>query len=579
MKKFLEFITTHWDVIAPCVYEIIVRIIPTKKNLSLIDNGWKILNFVITNKRKPAATDVYDWNSETKNKIAVDRNKHILHCIIFVFASLTVTAQNPNNQFKATYYNTPAADTAFVKNTRLSLQNLNGPTAGIMFNETQNKWRVWNPDIDDWSDWNITGSGATGAFWPLSGSANKTAPVTIGGNFSVSLDGEHTFNTFIRPLSASGVVPTLEGQIGYDANFNIYRMNLNGTTGLFNWTQSSITNQIPFYGGLAGQLTGNTNITYDPTATHLVLTTTSAPTISGSIAYNTSSGIWSVRSGTNNLGLPVLASADFVANRIPYFANATGRANTDAGFEYDPGTDRLISSNATFATDLRATYLGTNGVLFDNGTSIATENLDFFYDSPTNSLQIRNTTATHTGSYFGGTIQLQESSTLDRLTIEAATLDNTSKIFTTSGENLTITATGTGILNLNGQFVNVNGSALQLTSDGTYVPGATSIANIGIISVGPHFYHRIGNTWTVTGQLTITCNAGAGTASSLSLSLPSTPNFTTANEGRGLAGNSSTNNVGGFVSGTGGNNNRVILSFNSNSTTADTWNYTFMYTE
>jgi hypothetical protein len=56
--------------------EIVLRSIPTKKNVSIIDNIVKVLNFIIKNRRKPSPDDKLAGDG-TKNVVEIPRNKFI----------------------------------------------------------------------------------------------------------------------------------------------------------------------------------------------------------------------------------------------------------------------------------------------------------------------------------------------------------------------------------------------------------------------------------------------------------------------------------------------------------------------
>ncbi len=78
MKNILDFLQQNWVIILP-VIEALLRVIPTKKNVSIIDNAVKVINFFLKNRRVPDVDDeVIPDGKQNVNRIVVDRNKHII---------------------------------------------------------------------------------------------------------------------------------------------------------------------------------------------------------------------------------------------------------------------------------------------------------------------------------------------------------------------------------------------------------------------------------------------------------------------------------------------------------------------
>jgi len=77
MKNVLEWLAKNWFFIAPVIYELLVRVIPTKWNVSILDNFMKLLNAIITNKRIPDPDDK-PAKEPGKNLVPVDTKKHII---------------------------------------------------------------------------------------------------------------------------------------------------------------------------------------------------------------------------------------------------------------------------------------------------------------------------------------------------------------------------------------------------------------------------------------------------------------------------------------------------------------------
>lgn len=78
MDKILEFLKENWMWMAPIIYEAIVRIWPTKWDLSLLNLITRIIDKIIANKRIPDPEDVPAPGTNGKqNLVPVDSNKHI----------------------------------------------------------------------------------------------------------------------------------------------------------------------------------------------------------------------------------------------------------------------------------------------------------------------------------------------------------------------------------------------------------------------------------------------------------------------------------------------------------------------
>jgi len=299
MKTVIDFILKHWDLIAPAIYEIIVRVIPTKKNLSLIDNGWKILNLIIKNKRKPDVNDVMESYSgnEFKNKISVPQSKHILFSLL-ILISFSSFAQNPNNQFNGVYITDPGSvDTTLIKNTRATLATFNGPTGGIMFDKTNNKWRVWNPALSIWVDWKLFNASSipTGNFWKLAGQSDATDDMQI--------------------------LPTLS---------NVWSLSLGNNTGLFNNILMRAN------AGIFAESNGSVNLSSDAGNTNIIL------------ASNLS------MASTSNIGINSGGSIDLISTA----GEITLGATSDIEFTSSAGSIDITSAGTFISTSAAATTIG-----------------------------------------------------------------------------------------------------------------------------------------------------------------------------------------------------------------------------
>lgn len=81
VKLLLHFLLSNWPIFGPVAYEIIARVWPTKWNISLLDNVWKIVNLLIKNKRVPDGTESVvgtDAKGQPINNVQVKVKTHIL---------------------------------------------------------------------------------------------------------------------------------------------------------------------------------------------------------------------------------------------------------------------------------------------------------------------------------------------------------------------------------------------------------------------------------------------------------------------------------------------------------------------
>jgi len=78
MEKIIDFIVANWEWLSLIVAEIALRVWPTKWNLSILDNLLKLINLIITNRRKPDGTENLSPRDPSKNVIAVDVDHHVI---------------------------------------------------------------------------------------------------------------------------------------------------------------------------------------------------------------------------------------------------------------------------------------------------------------------------------------------------------------------------------------------------------------------------------------------------------------------------------------------------------------------
>jgi hypothetical protein len=154
MKNALDFIAENWLIISPVLLEGIVRLIPSKKNYSIIRGVGKLLDKIIPNLKKGGGV-------------------HIIILMLISFASLA----QQNTPTKMVYsYNT--TDTAFLQTTRTNIQAAYGNAGGLYFDNGRNKWRVWSGSV--WTDLVRTSVGTvtnvTGTA-PIAVATGTTTPV------------------------------------------------------------------------------------------------------------------------------------------------------------------------------------------------------------------------------------------------------------------------------------------------------------------------------------------------------------------------------------------------------------------
>lgn len=111
-KDLLEFIRTHWEFLAPTLYELLVRVIPTKKNWSIIDHAIKLFGLIIKNRRVESPNDNVPIGDEKVNHVTVKRDKHIISVLLLLALALPSLGQL-NGTFKGIRLS-PGQDTSTV---------------------------------------------------------------------------------------------------------------------------------------------------------------------------------------------------------------------------------------------------------------------------------------------------------------------------------------------------------------------------------------------------------------------------------------------------------------------------------
>jgi hypothetical protein len=266
LKDILNLVADNWMIISPILAEILLRVIPTKWNLSIVDNVVKLIGIVIKNRRSPDASDVVDFKDSSINKVIVERDRHIISSLLIgmVMLSSCAWAQNPVNA------------------TALRLVNVNDSTtmttnpieATLYFNKQSHKPRFYY-----------------GGSWHDIATSNGSAPPFAD---NLALIKNNIDNTKLARFSASNI-SSATTRIYDLANFSGQLMTTNGTTTI--GSNSTTAFNIP---------SGTTNSSFkmtltEPTVSDFGLRLQSSNTVGSARAYfegsNNDNG---VIVGTNN---------------------------------------------------------------------------------------------------------------------------------------------------------------------------------------------------------------------------------------------------------------------------------------
>jgi hypothetical protein len=411
MKQIWNFILENWDVIAPIVYEIIVRVIPTKKNLSLIDNGWKILNLIVTNRRKPHGNEtIANSSGKTKNIVNVRIDKHILS-VLLVLISFVSVAQI--NQTGKAYFSYNANDSVFIKNTRQSYQTNTGNTGVLWFDEWQNKWRIW--DGSQYVDLiQNSASGlvaASNGLWddggtvklginPISENTDLLIDPGIDLTYDIGTDGVGGFGRFFITTGISG-----EQWFDIDPSNNFYSINAEGLSlNIDSDVETFITSPTIDINGAndldlrgAAGITSNNKHFFTPTAT-------TAPINLGLQAADPSGivngDMWINSTTFNSLKVRMNNTTEFLLrNSAPgntgeilwFNSGNVGRTASNPAFTFTTATNTLTiprvvtSTTATLPAFNLGSFAGTPSTVVDN---------DAWYNSSTSNISYRQSGTT-----------------------------------------------------------------------------------------------------------------------------------------------------------------------------------------
>lgn len=375
MKQIIDFILNHWVTgigISTAIYELIARLKPTGKDWSLLNKIIKIADFVIPNLER----DPY-------GKIRFKKN--ILKCVI-LFMLFFGEAEGQLNQQAKGYYSTNALDTAFLQSTRTSLQGSNGNTGLLYFDETRNKWRVWDGSqyvnlintavsgvltVSGSSPIVITGTAANPNVTVLTASGAQSGVVST---TAQSFAGKKTFTPtatdagFSFGLLAGNPSSLVNGDAWYDQTAGTFDGRAGGTTNSFVQVVGALTaTRIPYATG-AATVTNEAGFTYNETTN---IFTVENITLSGNppdnnsatslLSRNPGTGVFEERTVASILGVPA-------GNNQEIQFNNSGAFGADLDFTYSSAGNELtigdpVTTNAVEIDDVDGVAIsGTGGV-------------------------------------------------------------------------------------------------------------------------------------------------------------------------------------------------------------------------
>lgn len=209
MNKVLDFLQDNWLPIS-AVIEAGLRLIPTAKNISIIDNVFKVISFLVKNRRKPQAADAVPANdlSGKVNSVVVDRFKHIIPVILLLciigltaIAPTGAFAQTNSTQKSARFYN---ADSLTVQTEVTGLDLMYDNVGALYYNDDQDKFRIYY--AHEWHDLISSGGGGGGLSTANNGvNVNPAGNVQLGGALvqSTIVDGLGTYNLQLNDFAAA----------------------------------------------------------------------------------------------------------------------------------------------------------------------------------------------------------------------------------------------------------------------------------------------------------------------------------------------------------------------------------------
>lgn len=389
-NEILKFIVLNWDIVGPILYglalEIALRLWPTKNNVSIIDNIWKLFNRAIPNIRIPQEKDEIIETIENnipkkKNRVLLNVARHVLGFVILLFVSVSANAQIYSNFKGLAFIN---ADSTTARYNASVMQSTYAPAGYLYYNKQSAKWRIFSNGV--WSDLN-SGGGSGGNFWPLIGTGTIAGANTIDMSTNVV-----SFNTY-DGVSDSLSVQFSNGAVDYTAQSALSNSSIAINGSGFDASSVATNQQSSMINTAQGNQLNSINTTANILAAGFSTSAVSsaswvASTVDASTSFD--SRITGTADATNSIVISA-TNPSFTGLRYSssYSANYTDRSLTDRGYVLSAKT---YAGKQTMFSD--ATNAGINVGAFAGDPSTLASG-DMWYNSSTNQIK------THTNSITG----------------------------------------------------------------------------------------------------------------------------------------------------------------------------------
>lgn len=378
MKEALNFIIENWYWLSPVVLEILLRLLPSERDTSILSNLFKILNKVVPNIRKPKTEDraALQNDGTLKNTVHVNTKRHIIP-IVLLLVSFSSFGQIWPSYKGVSLVN--ATDSTSVIATRS--QN------GSMYYNTQSgKFRVYENGV--WKD--MTGTGGAGGGLQAADNGltqvgnvvefggtltNLTTGIDLDGNSFTITNGSPGTGTLSFSNHGSNLIDL--GNNG-DAQYEAVNLNFVGSS-QFNITSPDFTSD-------------NDDFTVNTTG-GITLNGTGITSVTGSHIEFTGKGEFNPTVTTSPINLGIIAGdPSALVNGDMWYNSATGKIRgRQGGSSVDFGNVQSLSNGLT----LSGSGVGTLGGPLTGTTTI----------SGAQTLNFTNTTTEFTGTNanFGNT--------------------------------------------------------------------------------------------------------------------------------------------------------------------------------
>lgn len=465
MNQTIDFLSTHKEAIVAfllAVYELLARLIPTSKSVSIITWAIKIFTSIVPDKserhtliKKPNAEEKGTWT-------------HIIKMLLpLILFSSAASAQLNQSAKSVRLYN---ADSVTVRSEVQTLQNTYGNIGALYYNAPQNKFRIFYNNT--WHDLTTSGGGGggvtslingltlTGTVGKLGGTLSENTAIDAGtNNFSLTgintqldlnMDGTGPTNLIttangINIADGSGVGLSLQSASGGNSVFMDFLPTSLTVTGGTGFTGIKYT---------ADYTSGATNLDVVPKGyIDARLASKTIPTPGA--GQNGQSLLWS--NGTNSW---------------TYFTPSAGFANnTDLNqLMLSNGVTDAVNSDLTLSA-LGSLQLGISGNTAGATRTINTEGL------PSDiSLQL---TTKGTGGFnvASGTFNTSAAN----VTLGGTSLTGTTRTITTEGSGanvgLTLSTKGTSSISLLDRLTTTSTSTLPAINIGSFAGDPSTLTN------------------------------------------------------------------------------------------------------